>query len=391
LTFISIKFANGLAILKNSAVAWKQIVGEFDAAPRSYHEGQVDNLDEFQKECNEVPWYIPKLVPYNKREANLIPNWESPPSMDSTMFPWRERQVAISAGPLLTRCECSSLIAAAESESTSLWKKEFLHASEDRERSMPDRVPLDSLPVDWLWPTVARRLLPAIERAFPDWQGARAHHLRLYQATLLRYDAHTTPVSTPVHQDFSALTLTITLNDPDEFSGGGTWVESLGESVCPPAGWGLAHSGRTWHAGAAVRSGRRYALALFFHSKECVEHGRRFEQRSTGLIAAGRRLEAIHELQFSLQAYAHENREVGQNGDEADGATPTPLPEGQQLWGILSVLQLKEGLVLESIESARRFEEYLSPMRYFSSQGRRHPALAGAMANSELIKKIHAL
>ena len=290
------------------------------------------------------------------------------------------------------------------------------------ESCMPDRIAVDLLPeaLGWLAPTLAQRLCPAIETAFPGLPEVTAQNLRLYQATVLRYDASTAPgpVSTPVHQDFSVVTMTIPLNDPMEYDGGGTWINPLHLAVKPPIGHALAHAGRVWHAGQPVTNGTRYALAMFFHSSGHVDHGRRFEQRATSLIAKKKIVDACEELTFSLRAYSEavvsSSLDRGGGGVEKQGigigssiAPQATLDEpkgeddcdeddcdmcnheGQSLWGVLANLHLQLGQVEEALAAEPHFLKHIERLRLPAGRegGQEHPELAGSLHNLELLHR----
>ncbi len=258
-----------------------------------------------------------------------------------------------------------------------------------------------------LGPILARRICPAIEAAFPDTREAQAPFLRLYQATVLRYaaDAVAAPVSTPVHQDFAFMTVTVPLNDPAEYMGGGTWIHELQRAVRPPAGHAIAHSGRVWHAGHPVTRGTRYALALFFHSSRFSDHGLRFYQRGCALIAEGRQSEACRELEFSFLAYkqaaqaARAQRQhllprVGGSAGDGEGHAlvveeeeEEERAEGQVVCGILSNLHLQLGNVAESARTELLFLKHVERLQRLSQGGAQHPALAGAMQNLDALMR----
>ena len=404
----------------SSSDALRKFLGEDESVRcmRTFEDGLAENRADYTRECNAKPWAsFKRFVARKDRDTRFPTSWTVP---EGGLTSDPESMVAIASSALLSKEECASIIA--EAEAVAQWTKSFPHASKEREASMPDRVKVDELPstLAWLGPTLARRLCPAIEAAFPACPEAKAQNLRLYQATVLRYDAsasHAGPVSTPVHQDFSFLTMTVPLNDPEMYSGGGTWIHPLQRAVRPPTGHALAHAGRVWHAGEAVTGGTRYALALFFHSAACIEHGRRFEQRATSLIANGAYEDAYTELTLSLRAYkeaaaataATNAARPQQLASAATAATsahphqhlPATAPvlraqqvvaEGQALWGILANLHYQLGKhrrscmqdVLEEAEAS--FIKHVEHLRLVRQvEGVEHPSFAGVMHNLELL------
>ena len=396
-----------------ASVAWKKFLGEDNEAvrpllPRTYEDGVAENRADHIRECNSKPWADAKRFVKKHDRDNRFPSSWMWPAGQQIADP--EGMVAVAESELISKEECAAIIA--EAEAVAQWTKCFPHASTDREASMPDRVKVDVLPatLDWLRPTLARRLCPAIELAFPGCPAAKAQNLRLYQATVLRYDSGDAagPVSTPVHQDFSFMTMTIPLNSPNEFHGGGTWIHPLQLAVTPPVGCAVTHAGRVWHAGQPVIKGTRYAMALFFHSVATVNNGRRFEQRATTLISKGKLNEAIIELMFSLRAYTQaavvareQTPPVNLSEEEMETVllhasldrddeeiAQEVMPEGQALWGILANLQLQIGEVEASVKSENKFMKCVERMRRESQEkGCDHPALAGVLHNLNVLQR----
>ena len=71
------------------------------------------------------------------------------------------------------------------------------------------------------------KLFPMLHRLFPH-VVHNVHDLRIQSAYLFKYDT-TSGEKTDMHMDSSLLSFTILLNDEEEFEGGGTFYESLGE------------------------------------------------------------------------------------------------------------------------------------------------------------------
>jgi len=399
---ISVSGPKGGGLQDASSRAWEKFLGVATdevrdervlVCDRVYEDGLMENRADHIRECNVGPWgRLKRVVAQQDREyvSNL---WDR----HGAGLTDREQMVAIGRNGLLTPSECESIIR--EAEATAMWTKSFPHASKTREESMPDRVKVEELPetLSWLTRTLPRRISPAIEQAFPECAQCKAQYLRPYQAIVLRYDADSDagPVSTPVHQDFSFITLTVPLNDPAQYQGGGTWLHPLQRSVRPNVGHPLAHSGRVWHGGHPVTSGTRYALAIFFHSSQHVDHGRRFEQRATGLIAKNSIAEACKELTFALRAFSEAPFERESNGKDATTKNAlesdlNPALEGQVLWGLLANLYLQLGRVQESDDAQEHFlkrVEYIRLRRGHDMQsGTDHPEMAGALHNLQILR-----
>jgi len=93
--------------------------------------------------------------------------------------------------------------------------------------------------------------------------------------------------SQPVHRDASLLTLNIPLSSPQEFQGGGTYIEGLenhnGLPLCIDKGNVLCHSSGIMHAGTGITQGRRFVLVLFVIAKDEPQIARRCH--AEGLLA----------------------------------------------------------------------------------------------------------
>lgn len=102
--------------------------------------------------------------------------------------------------------------------------------------------------------------------------------------------------SQPVHRDASLLTLNIALSSPDEYDGGGTYVEGLedhsGESLLVSKGKALCHSSGIMHAGTSISHGERWVMVLFVISQNEVEVARRCHAEGLNHIDAKRFEEA---------------------------------------------------------------------------------------------------
>ena len=66
-----------------------------------------------------------------------------------------------------------------------------------------------------------------------------------------------------LHRDSSILSFILLLSSPNDFSGGGTYYESLNETIKPDQGGLLIHCGKVRHGGLTVTSGTRYILIGF--------------------------------------------------------------------------------------------------------------------------------
>jgi predicted 2-oxoglutarate/Fe(II)-dependent dioxygenase YbiX len=80
---------------------------------------------------------------------------------------------------------------------------------------------------------------------------------------IVKYDAEGGQAELKPHRDGSVFSFNIALNPAHEFEGGGTWFNSLGESVKIDEGEMVSHASGILHGGNAITSGRRYILVAF--------------------------------------------------------------------------------------------------------------------------------
>eukprot|EP01065_Artemidia_motanka_P015844 TRINITY_DN19555_c0_g1_i2.p1 TRINITY_DN19555_c0_g1~~TRINITY_DN19555_c0_g1_i2.p1 ORF type:complete len:410 (+),score=157.36 TRINITY_DN19555_c0_g1_i2:44-1231(+) len=97
--------------------------------------------------------------------------------------------------------------------------------------------------------------------------GIPAAHLYLSDGFIVKYDATRAGQQRELktHQDGSVISFNLLLSRPDDFEGGGTKVECLGDTpaVVPCQGGAVVHLGVLKHSGVAITGGRRYLLVGF--------------------------------------------------------------------------------------------------------------------------------
>lgn len=66
-----------------------------------------------------------------------------------------------------------------------------------------------------------------------------------------------------IHQDGSVMSFNIILNSPDEFEGGGTFIEADNQNYEISQGDCFVHASKLRHGGTAITRGERYLLVGF--------------------------------------------------------------------------------------------------------------------------------
>lgn len=114
----------------------------------------------------------------------------------------------------------------------------------------------------WFNAALREKLLPALASRY---QQAAPHvsKLSVLDGFLVKYSANGQN-KLPTHADQSLLSFTISLNDPSEYEGGGTWFARLGRAIdAPAAGHVIMFPGRVEHGGNPITAGTRYVIVLF--------------------------------------------------------------------------------------------------------------------------------
>lgn len=178
------------------------------------------------------------------------------------------RRAVLSGGPVLSTQQCDNIIAEAEARAQMQggWCTQ-------RHYSVPTTdQPLASLPAACAAFNAAMRdaIAPLLQQQFPGTCGGGS--IEVHDAFVVKYDAAGGQASLPMHRDQGQLSLTLALNQPPRFTGGGTVFEPLaaaGEpALCPAAGHVLAFNSGLMHGGAPITAGVRYIIAAFLWVKE---------------------------------------------------------------------------------------------------------------------------
>ena len=89
------------------------------------------------------------------------------------------------------------------------------------------------------------------------------HALRVADGFVVKYDAEAGQKELKPHRDGSVLSFNIALNPASDFEGGGTWFNSLDNSIKLEQGEIVSHASGILHGGHGITSGKRYILVGF--------------------------------------------------------------------------------------------------------------------------------
>ena len=185
-----------------------------------------------------------------------------------TVLVSKGRRAVVSASPVLSSQQCVDIVAEAEAKAQARggWCTQ-------RHYSVPTTdQPLATLPGACAAFNAAMgdAIAPLLHQCFPGTCGGAA--VAVHDAFVVKYDAAGGQASLPMHRDQGMLSLTLALNGPPQFTGGGTAFEPLHAAgqppLCPPPGHVLAFNSSLMHGGAAITGGVRYIIAAFLYVKE---------------------------------------------------------------------------------------------------------------------------
>jgi len=169
--------------------------------------------------------------------------------------------MTIGTSPVVSDAECKYVIETAER-----------HAAEQSgwTTSRHYAVPTTDLPVheipkalEWFKELLQSRLGPLLaEQWGSSIVGQEGQWMRMFDVFIVKYCA-SQQRHLPVHKDQSTHSFTISLNDPSEYEGGGTYICDLGEALSPSKGHVLSFEGELLHGGEPITKGTRYIIAAF--------------------------------------------------------------------------------------------------------------------------------
>eukprot|EP01052_Picozoa_sp_SAG31_P031616 SAG31_NODE_3369_length_4354_cov_4.327380_5_plen_180_part_00 len=84
---------------------------------------------------------------------------------------------------------------------------------------------------------------------------------------VIRYDATSDHVGLRPHKDNADVSFVLLLSDPNEFEGGGTYIEAIDETIMLKQGEAVVLNGQLVHSAQPISHGRRYVLSGFTNFK----------------------------------------------------------------------------------------------------------------------------
>ena len=194
--------------------------------------------------------------------------------------------------PLFTASECAAVRAEAAAKIAAGAGSTFTMTNTNRDCAVHD------LPqtLAWLNGGALGRVASLAATCFPS-AVPSAESLWIYRGLVISYDAAAGLTHQPIHRDGALISCVVPLSARDEYEGGGTYVEPLGQAFALDQGCALLHPSAVRHAGHRITSGHRWVLVLFLNREEMHEgeHGRRFRARAQEYFAASQEEEEEEE------------------------------------------------------------------------------------------------
>jgi len=174
-----------------------------------------------------------------------------------------EEQRVFVAESCLDKSECKMMIDLSEQYLAGKW-------TTTRHYAVPTTdVPVCAIPelLKWYNAKLEEVIFPLLHAQFGI--DAEATRLRVFDSFLVKYDADGGQKRLPLHNDQSSYSLTIALNDSEEYGGeGGTFFMESGRVEKTEAGGIVSFDGNCEHSGESISRGKRYIIAAFVFSEE---------------------------------------------------------------------------------------------------------------------------
>ena len=166
--------------------------------------------------------------------------------------------VMMSSQPIISPMNCTRWVQIAESAA-----KRANGWSTRRHRAVPTTdLPIHKIPeLIGAWnELMANTICPLLRFVIP---GVTVDDIQVHDAFIVKYDATHGQRFLPLHTDEGDWSLTLALNDENEYDGGGTVFEEQRLLIRPNIGELVAFRSSLLHAGAPISRGTRYIIAAF--------------------------------------------------------------------------------------------------------------------------------
>ena len=224
-----------------------------------------------------------KWDPYDANSTEFIsfPFGAVPPEDFASDFGFPLDLIKVSRGSLFSIEEATDIVRIAESEGLSQneYKSGKYKLGGDWLLNLPKTR-------SWFNERLETTFFPLVSYLFPEIVSSSAV-LRAHSVSLLKYNA--SHPRTDVHIDNGILAMTIAMTPMNDYIGGGTYFEHLGDNFVLPmdVGYGIFRPGSIRHGGHQVTDGVRYILGAFLLLSDRVEHVRRLKNRGSDMRKAG--------------------------------------------------------------------------------------------------------
>ena len=217
----------------------------------------------------------------NSTEFVSFPFGAVPPEDFASDFGFPLDLIKVSQGALFPEEEAAEVVRIAESEglSNNEYKSGKYKLGGDWLLNLPETRA-------WFNGKLKTTFFPILSHLFPEIVSSPSV-LRAHSVSLLKYNA--SHPRTDVHIDNGILAMTLAMTPMDQYKGGGTYFEHLGDNFVLPmdVGYGTFRPGSVRHGGHKVTGGVRYILGAFLLISNRVEHVRRLKNRGSDFRKSG--------------------------------------------------------------------------------------------------------
>jgi len=212
-----------------------------------------------------IPQYRQTKLPFmiEVEEANRLQESSYSSQDYQGMIPYEDGHLCFKTnGSIFTSEECSRIVMEAEEVCNSRangW-------TTSRHANYPTTdIPIVELKetTELLREALHTKIYPLLREQFKDFLPAGGKTLRVVDGFVVKYDADGGQTELKPHRDGSVLSFNIALNSAHEYEGGGTWFNSLNQSVKIDQGEICSHASGILHGGHGITQGKRYILVAF--------------------------------------------------------------------------------------------------------------------------------